>query len=70
MAIKVRVLQKPDDSFIVQRETADGSNSFTDLPKTFNENQEERARDYADKQFHRINRPNGSPADMLIYQVG
>lgn len=69
MAIKVRVLQKPDDSFTVERETADGSGSFT-LLKAFTEDQLDRACNYADRQFAKLNRPVGAPADLTVYLRG
>lgn len=69
MAIKVRVQQKPDDSFTVERETADGSGTFTQM-RAFTEDQYERACAYADRQFGKLNRPVGAPADFSVYQRG
>ena len=69
MPIKVRVVQKPDDSFAVERETAEGTRLFTQL-KTFNENQDDKAKEYADRQYLKLNRGAGAPADTVIYELG
>jgi hypothetical protein len=67
MAIRVRVLEKADGSFLVQRETADRSGVWQD-DKSFTEAQEDRAFRRADRLFRRANGEGNG--DVTVYQVG
>lgn len=67
MAIRVRVIEKADETYVTQRETADKSNVWTD-DKTFTAAQEDRAKARADRLFSRLN--GGGSGDVTIYQVG
>lgn len=67
MAIRVRLLEKADGSFLVQRETADRSGVWQD-DRTFTEAQEDRAMKRVDRLFRRIN--GEGAGDINVYQVG
>lgn len=69
MPIKVRVVQKPNDSFAVERETAEGSKTFQQL-KAFTEDQDDKARKYADRQYLKLNRGDNAPVDTVVYELG
>lgn len=62
--IRVRVQQLADDSYVVERETT--PNVWVALPKTFTEDQEEKALKYAQKQFDKLNGGGGPKTIFLL----
>lgn len=61
--IRVRVVQLADDSYAVEKETS--PNVWQALPKTFTEDQEDKALKYASKQFDKLN-GGGGPKTILL----